>query len=36
MVDEAIDERGGDHRVAKDLAPAFEARLLVTMIEPRS
>ena len=25
VVDEAIDEGGGDHRVAEDLAPGFEA-----------
>jgi hypothetical protein len=25
VVDEAIDERGGDHRVAEDFAPGFEA-----------
>jgi hypothetical protein len=25
VVDEAVDERGGDHRVAEDLAPGFEA-----------
>ena len=25
VVDEAVDERGGDHGVAEDLAPGFEA-----------
>jgi hypothetical protein len=25
VVDEAVDERGGDHRVAEDLAPGLEA-----------
>jgi hypothetical protein len=32
VVDESVDEGGGDHLVAEDLA----LRLLVTMIEPRS
>ena len=36
VVDEAVDDGGGDHGVAEDLAPSLEARLLVTMIEPRS
>jgi len=35
VVDEAIDRRGGDHRVAEDLAALLEM-LEVTMIEPRS
>jgi len=36
VVDEPVDECGGDHGVAEDLAPASKPRLLVTMIEPRS
>lgn len=32
--DEAVDEGGGDHRVAENLAPDLEAAVEVTMIEP--
>ncbi len=27
VVDEAVDERGGDHRVAEDLAPSLESAI---------
>jgi hypothetical protein len=27
VVDEPVDQRGGDHRVAEDLAPLFERAL---------
>jgi hypothetical protein len=30
VVDESVDECGGDHLVAEDLAPGFEAGLDVT------
>jgi hypothetical protein len=31
---ESVDQGGGDHRVAKDLAHCSKPRLEVTMIEP--
>jgi hypothetical protein len=36
VVDEAVDEGGGDHGVAEDFAQASKPRFEVTMIEPRS
>ena len=36
VVDQSVDEDGGDHRVAEDLAQASKPRSEVTMIEPRS
>ena len=36
VVQEPVEERGGDDRVAEDLAPLGKARLEVRIIAPRS